>query len=726
MFKKKYIPYYLFLLISVLAFYQLIFFMNPPIYDMIDCFYPWRFHVGECLQNGIFPFWNPYQDLGYPIHADPSSGVWYPVVWLIGSTIGYTSYSIVFELVFHVFIAGCGMFSLAKTLGMKRSVAFIAGVSFMLCGVFIGNAQHLPYVIGAAWLPFVLSYYFKMVHHREWKNAIYAGFYLFLMITGGYPAFVIILFYFFATVSIYFLIKSIKDRQRFAFSDMFFRHVTFVLSTLVFSAGMIISVWQVAPFINRIGHFTFEQASYSPFGFKAFMSLVYPFSTVHFHEYFEADTSMINGYFGLFMLLFLIPGFFIKKRIELTILMVFSFFAMSAAVGDALPIRKILYDYFPMMDLFRFPAVFRLFFILPFILIAANYLNSLLLKNKFLKVKHWIIPLSLVFIGLIAMIFYQRSTGYLQLGEFFKNKLFTVDRSTSMAQHIAVQSIIQACFVALLIMVMLVFKSNRIKYPLLTFLICVDLLFAAQLNTPYTAYFHNLTAKEALDRHKDLPKGFPAQKNMTIEEAGKIPSPGHPYWQNMNDFNKQISAEGFNSFSFTSYDDLEYKYPFVFFQMQKNHLLMLSDKLRHDASIEIANQKKKYKPNHVYLNDNDFGVVRTIRMQHLPSDTAVLVNYNANHFVVKTKTTDTQILTIFQKDYTGWKAYVNNENVPIYRSNYNFMTIVLPSGTNTVEFRYKNYYVLAGFIISVLSCLILLVYKLIDMRIQEIRLMKRG
>ncbi|MFN5911107.1 MAG: hypothetical protein ACK45H_07225, partial [Bacteroidota bacterium] len=77
--KNRYVPYLLFLLIAVMAFWQLVFFQHPPAYDMVDCFYPWRFHAGECLRNGYFPFWNPYQDLGYPHFADPSSGVWYPM-----------------------------------------------------------------------------------------------------------------------------------------------------------------------------------------------------------------------------------------------------------------------------------------------------------------------------------------------------------------------------------------------------------------------------------------------------------------------------------------------------------------------------------------------------------------------------------------------------------------------------------------------------------------------
>ena len=37
---------------------------HPLKYDMIDQAYPWRYFIGECLQNGNLPLWNPYQLLG--------------------------------------------------------------------------------------------------------------------------------------------------------------------------------------------------------------------------------------------------------------------------------------------------------------------------------------------------------------------------------------------------------------------------------------------------------------------------------------------------------------------------------------------------------------------------------------------------------------------------------------------------------------------------------------
>ena len=721
--KNRYIPYLLFFLIAIIAFWQLVFFKRPPVYDMVDCFYPWRFHIGECLRNGIFPFWDPYQDLGYPEFANPSSGVWYPMVWLIGSTVGYNLYTISLEFVVHVFFAGVGMYLLAQTLKMARPIAVIAAVSYMLCGVFIGNAQHLPYVIGAAWLPFVLHFYFRMIYRPFWSNAIYAGFFLFLMITGGYPAMVIILFYFFAFTSLFYLIRSIKDRQRFVFSDLLFRHAALVLTTLVFSAGMMVSIWQVSPYLSRIdGGFTLEQALFSPFGPKAFISFILPYSTTHFPETFNGDISMINGYFGFLLFILLFAGLFTKKSIELKILLILGIVSLTAAVGDALPVRKLLFDYVPMMNVFRFPAVFRTFVILPFILIGANYLNNLYKEERFLSLRKWWIPLTLIALSLIGFLFFLRSQSYLDLKHFMAISVFGNDRTGSIEQHMAFQTLIQLGFVLLLFLVIRFVKQFKYQFLILIGLISADMLISAHLNAPYTVYNSSISVAPSYNATDTLPKGFPPMKDITIEEGGKLPGLGQPYWQNLNIFHKQVTAEGFNSFSFSSYDGLETIYPFIFHEMQKNHLVLLTDQIRHEASMRKADRDSLYKPNQLYFSDDDFGVIRMVRMKHSPGDTAYLVDYDANHFSIRANTKDIQLLTLFQKEFRGWKAYVNGEETPIYKSNRNFMTIVLPSGVSKVEFRYINYPALIGFGLSLLACLWLLIYLIYKWRFPEIHL----
>src|SRR5690606_26763686 len=151
---------------------------------------------------------------------------------------------------------------------------------------------------------FVLNFYFRLLAEKKTLHAVYTGFFLSLMITGGYPAFVIILFYFFLISFIYYLIKLLREKEKNGVFVFFKNHAVFVITALILSGGMLISIYQVSPYLSRLECFTLEEALYSPFAPKAFISFVLPFATVDFSEIFKGDISMINGYFGLFMLFF--------------------------------------------------------------------------------------------------------------------------------------------------------------------------------------------------------------------------------------------------------------------------------------------------------------------------------------------------------------------------------------------------------------------------------------
>ena len=90
-------------LLTVVVFYPLSFNLLPMKHDAIDCFFPWRYFISSEISQGNFPYWNPYQDLGYPIHADPSSGAWYPIVWVFSLFGKYSLYTINIEYFFMFF-----------------------------------------------------------------------------------------------------------------------------------------------------------------------------------------------------------------------------------------------------------------------------------------------------------------------------------------------------------------------------------------------------------------------------------------------------------------------------------------------------------------------------------------------------------------------------------------------------------------------------------------------
>ena len=161
--KQSHLKYILLLLLlAIVGFWQIAFLKYSVTHDMINCWLPWRYYISQCLQNHIFPFWNPYQQLGYPIHADLQGPTWYLESLLLSITTGQTNYTLQFLFIGYVFIAGVGMYFLSLCFQPNRNAAFLVGASYMLGGFFVAHVQHFYAIIGAAWLPFILLNYYKM------------------------------------------------------------------------------------------------------------------------------------------------------------------------------------------------------------------------------------------------------------------------------------------------------------------------------------------------------------------------------------------------------------------------------------------------------------------------------------------------------------------------------------------------------------------------------------
>jgi len=705
MLKKSYFPYVVLLIVVLISFFQVAFNLQPLKFDTIDCFFPWRFYIGECLQNGQLPYWNPYQDLGYPIHADPSSGAWYPVVWLIGSTFGYSIYSISFEFLLHIYLAGVGMFLLARTLKFETKFALMAGIAYMLSGFFVGNAQHLSYIISGCWLPFIIQQYLLLIEEKKAIHALQAGLFMFLSITGGYPAVTIILTYLLLTFYLIHVISLIRSKSYKSILQFTVQNGLFLATTILCSAVMLVSVAQVSPYLSRLGNFNVEQALFSPFSPQSFISFLAPLTTTVKSTYWDADLSMRNGYFGIIILLFFLIGIFIKKPKALRIIFWFGIFSLTASVGNYLPIRALLFNHVPLMNIFRFPSVFRLFFILGAILTGIYSLNHYLTKSE-RKNWHFHLLLGTAVITFTALIFLARSHGYLGLQSYCKNNIFKEAITSTFWQNLAISCLLQIALLTLLTLAFWRVKNSAKFIYALIFLLILDLIVSVQLVAPYTIFYEHVTAKEAQTNVARYPHGFPIQKAITIDSAAHLPGIGQPFWQNQQIFQKQISAEGFNSFSFTSYELLESDYPLLFKSVKASNLLTLSDL----ESVQNGS---------VFV---DFG------SDHLPKkykvvsgDTAILKDYDAASFHIEAKVKHPCLLTLYQKEYTGWEATINGKETRIYKSNLNFMTVELPAGKSSVVFNFRNPLLKGAFLVSLLTifgALIFILWK----RIKSIRL----
>jgi hypothetical protein len=710
-FLNKYKYYFAFLIITILAFWQIVFFVHPPKYDMIDCYLPWRFHVGECLQSGKFPFWNPYQDLGYPIHADPSSGSWYPIVWAIGYFFGYNVYTIGMEMWLHVFIAAIGFFKLAKTLKLNQQTAFIASIAYMLCGIFIGNAQHLTYAISACWIPFILNYYLKLSNEVNFGNAFKAAFFMFLLITGGYPAFSIILFYLLLTFFTYNFIQLLKKKEHKKTTSFLIRNALFFIITILLSAGILISIYEVTPYLSRTNGFGIERAFFSPFSPQSMLSFIYPFAVIKETAFFDTDLSMSNAYFGIFMFLFFILSIFIKKSIEFKIFLGFAVFALLASFGSYLPIRGFLFNYVPLMNLFRFPSVFRYFAILGFLLSGAYWLNNYLAnfeKQKELLKRGLIIFIGIVILTLLILIF----TSCVNIPNFINNYLFIVSEKTTIETHLVFQSIIHLILLSLFLYLLLTTKNIKRLVLYLTLIISVDMIVSAQLNNPYTAHYSEFSAKEANNHFNKFPKGFPQLPDIAIKDVNTNEMYFGPFWKNVNIIQKQISSEGFNSFAFTGHEQFRDNTPKLYQEIIKNKIVFLSNEIHPYSELKDST----YSAKSLYFSQEEFEIISKNELESCIGDTVYLKHFAPDSFTVIANTKIQQVLTLLQNNYKGWKAFINNKEYPIFTSNHSLISIILPAGKNTIYFVYQNNSVVIAKWISIFTMILALVLILLEKR----------
>lgn len=716
--KKTTLYYFGFFLISIIALWQIVFFVHPVKYDMIDCYFPWRFFVGECFQSGKFPYWNPYQDLGYPIHADPSSGVWYPFVWIIGSTVGYNIYTIGLEYWIHVFFAAIGFYKLCKTLKLNDEAAFISALCYMLCGVFIGNAQHLTYVASACWIPFILNYYLQFAENRGIFKAIKTALFVFLLLTGGYPAFTITLFYLLVILFLFFSVQFLwKEKNQKRFLNFLGGNFLILIVVLLMAGGILLSVYEVTPFLNRTNNFNIDRALFCPFSPQSMISFVFPFASINNMGFYDTDLSMSNGYFGIVAFLFFLVGLFLKKPPLFKLFFAFAIFALLASFGKYLPVRAFLFDHVPLMNLFRFPSTFRLFSIIGFLLIGAYALHSFFetgsetIRKKIKLILFILLPL------LVITIVACRFNGYVSIIDFLKNGLFVFSKDSHIAQHIVLNAFIQIFLLGLFLWIVAKVNEKKKLFLLIIIVVCSDLIVSTQLNAPYTVFYEEFSSKESNDHLKKFPKGFPMIQDKSIAETDPHEMYFGPYWKNVNIFQKQISAEGFNSFALTAHEYFRDETPQLYNAIIKNKILFLSDELHNETETEKMKRDSSFSSRSLLFNKNDLEIIRRIPLKSDSTDRIELKDFTPNKFVAETTTKNTQLLTLIQSNYKGWKAYVNDTQTPIFTSNRSLISVVLPAGTNTVKFEYTNPKIKIAFIVSILTVLFALFVIVFENRI---------
>lgn len=328
-------------------------------------------------REGAIPFWNAFNNSGQPLCGDPASAAWYWPAMLIGLVTTYGFSSINLEVFLHLLIGAVGMRHFLKQHHIGTWPRIFGAWSWAMSGFIAGNIQHTNFMVTAAWLPWLFFFWFQLKNNPSFKNALGLGFVLSMHLCGGYPPMVFFLVY---ALGLYVVMALFSKPSTTWFLFLF---LSVAVSALL-SAGLISSMYEVWPHINRTQGLSLAKTHLNPFDPSSLVTMLFPQWSSNANGRFATDISMSPLFVGWFWVM---PFFafwinrktWTKQYVFFALLFVFTFFL---ALGPYTPVQGWLY-HLPFFNLFRHLAFFRvLLLFLVIVMGAIGYTQSGFWLNK--------------------------------------------------------------------------------------------------------------------------------------------------------------------------------------------------------------------------------------------------------------------------------------------------------------------------------------------------------
>jgi len=124
-------------------------------------FVPWQVTAWAQFRQGIIPLWNPLNGMGTPLLANYQLAWFYPPTWLVWpfaewGGAPWVAWADTLLVMLHTIWAGIGMAMLLRRLGVDPLGQTIAGLAFSLSGYFVARAGFFSMIWAGAWLPWVI------------------------------------------------------------------------------------------------------------------------------------------------------------------------------------------------------------------------------------------------------------------------------------------------------------------------------------------------------------------------------------------------------------------------------------------------------------------------------------------------------------------------------------------------------------------------------------------
>ncbi len=322
-------------------------------HDMRGYYFPYYELVRESVRSGKLPFWEPTLFNGYPFMAQPQQNAFYPPLWpgyILPMNVGISLY-----LLFHIWLAGMGMFLLVHNFGGRWLPAILAAIAFAFSGLLAGRlwAGHSTVYAMISWTPWIVLGLLWSVEQGSLWTAVIAGVPMGMALLAGHiPSFL----YVGMIWGLFVLYLLVVENDR--------RWLVIRQTAIMFVLGLALSAVQLAPFAQfsmaseRLAEADYDFATDYSLPPAHLITLLVP-------EYFGEPTRVgywsiptfeeLAYYAGLLAILGVVLA--LKKPSRLTwflIIMIALGFAM--ALGRYGVLYPLAYKYLPLFRFVRAPG----------------------------------------------------------------------------------------------------------------------------------------------------------------------------------------------------------------------------------------------------------------------------------------------------------------------------------------------------------------------------------
>lgn len=622
----------------------------------------------KIYSSGKFPLWNPHQSMGTPLAADMQSAVFFPlkfIVFLFPSSITWDLY-----LLFRLFMAGFFTYLFLRTIKIGVIGALVSAIIFMFSG-YLTLFIDAPFLNVDILVPLVLFAMEKLLINANLYSLALVSFATCVTILGGMPEstffslFFACAYYFYRTLQLYpgKILSIIISLKR-----------LFIGISLGFAQSSLL----LLPFLEYIPlswHTHSPGVGLEHFNIHTAYSLLIPYLTTQSHEKFF--------YIGILPCFLAAIGMYHRPQKNRSKFFFFGFIIFYLLKCWGVPVVTWV-SYLPFFNVSYFPQ-----FAFPVFIFSVSVLAGFGIENIYerrLRIR-LINPRGLCLLLILGLVFEQFL--YAPKNRAKRYNPFTVPPYIEVIKKDTE--------------IFRILGLDNILYP-------------------------NTSSAYALDDIRSL-NALHVERYMRFIKELVHPQIGED----------RFSGEGLKKLDFRILNLLNVKYILFTDSFPKNHFLDSPNlDLIYDGEVKIYRNHSVYPrafvAHNAIVDENDATVFKTLKdkdfdfkknvildrypIEILQKDEASLtaidqcqisiLDYKTDHVLILSSLDREGFLVLTDTYYPGWIAIVDGKQKPIYRVDYLFRAVHLPSGSHRIEFIYKPNAFRIGLAISIISALLVI------------------